>query len=174
MSSLQGHDAEKGSASKQPTHELDTLLREKQAAEAECSRLQKDISELTASLEEESKGHMNTQEELRLVRVHLSSQTAKTEAAMERVQTLTAELESARDQALQLQLDVEEANKRVQAQHAVAESAWSQSEEAAAAAQYAAQQKTELQERLASLQVSNRSPLRLYWTVCSTINLVME
>ena len=158
MSFLQGQDSEKGSAPEQPTHELDTLLKEKQTAEAECSRLQKDISELTASLEKESKGHMNTQEELRLVRGRLSTQTAETQAALEGVQTLTAELETARDQALQLQQALNEANKMVQAQHAVAESARSQIEEASAAAQNLKQQKTELQERLASLQVGNISP----------------
>lgn len=142
----------------QPSHELEALLEQKQAAETECGRLQKDISELTASLEKESKGHMSTQEELSLVKERLSAQTAETQAALQRVQSLTAEVESARDQATQLQLVLDEATKKVQAEHAAAESARSKTGEAAAAIQSLEQQRAELEARLASLQVMQQAP----------------
>lgn len=151
--SLQGHESEKSSAPGQPSYELETLLKQKQVAEAECCRLHKDMSELTASLQNLTKEHITTQEELSLVREHLSVQTAETQAALQNVQSLTAEAASARDQALQLQLVLDEATKRVQAECALGESARTQQEEVAAAVHALKQQRSELQGQLASLQV---------------------
>ena len=128
-------------------------MQQKESAEAECSRLHKDMSDLTASLERVTKGHITTQEELSLVREHLSVQTAEAQAALQRVQSLTAEVQSAHDQAAQLQLALDEAMKQVQAECAVAESARTQEEEAAAAVRKLKQQRSELHGQLASLQV---------------------
>lgn len=100
--SLQGDKPEAPSSPAQPAAVTPELQEQKQAVETECSKLEKDISELRASLETEAAQRMSAEEELQSLRECLSGWTAKTQEAQQRVVELTAEVDSASEQAHEL------------------------------------------------------------------------
>lgn len=157
---LQAEKLEPASTPTQPVEELQAMQEQKQAAEAECSRLQHDISDLKASLESEAEQRQCAHDELTSVRDHLSSQTAEMGIALQTVAALTAEVESAREQVQHLQTVLPAAQEDMERLRAEAESAQAQCREAVqqaqasgAAAEQLQQQQTELKEQLVSLQV---------------------
>ena len=133
--------------------ELQALQELKMSTEAECSRLQGELSELRSSLETADGQRQSAQDELQSARARLSAQSAETEEASRRVAVLTAELESACEQAQRLQSALDAANEKAEAGQAELESAHSQSKEAAQKAQASAASAEELRRQLTEVQV---------------------
>ena len=158
--SLQGEKPEAPSSPAQPAAVTAELQEQKHAAKVECSKLEKDISELRASLETEAAQRTSAEEILRSMRERLSGQTTETEEAQRRVVELTAEVDSGSKQAQQLQNALAAAQAEAEAARTELGAAQSHKEEAAArleasdaAVKGLKERQADLEQQLACLQV---------------------